>query len=405
MKRIALVGNVNNNLFAITRHLRDAGYDAHLFYRTPMPHFHPMADTYSLDYVNYCHEVNWLNKNFHYADGNLVKKQLSDFDFYIGQSDEAAVAYRFGFNMDVYYPYGSDVYKYAHLPEKFNGVRMAYTLLRGNRAEYDLMKIGTSARFLKGAIADARYILAEYRNEEYENKLNTLHYNGKYEHVPMPFVYTKEYDDITSGKEADVHWKSEMDKMRHNYDFIILYHGRQEWKTEHNDFTGKNTHHLIIGFSQYLQKNPAVNICLCMIEYGSDVQYSKQLIADLGIANKVKWFPKMYRKDIMYLIHNVDVCCGEFKFSDLTFGTIVEAMIMGKPVIHHRKDEMFTGQYKDLYPMLHAREPEEIANVIDYAVANKEPIAEIGVTAKAWIEKNFIRQPLQHLINIIEQKR
>jgi glycosyltransferase involved in cell wall biosynthesis len=113
----------------------------------------------------------------------------------------------------------------------------------------------------------------------------------------------------------------------------------------------------------------------------------------------------MYRKDIMYLIHNVDVCCGEFKFSDLTFGTIVEAMLMGKPVIHHRKDEMFTEQYKDLYPMLHAKQPEEIAVAISKAISDKAALIEMGNNAKKWIMANFIERPMQHLINIIEQKQ
>lgn len=404
MKKIALVGNVNNNLFAITRHLRDAGYDAHLFYRTPVPHFHPMADTYSLDYSCYCHEVNWLDRNFHYADQDTVLRELSGYDFYIGQGDEAAVAYRFGFVMDVYYPYGSDVYKYAHLPPTFSLRKKITTLLRGRFTDYQLMKIGTSARFMNGAIANATNILAEYRNAAYDAKLTALNYKGTYAHIPMPFIYSKEYEKIGAAETTDVHWKSAIMQMRSEHDFIVLYHGRQEWKTEHNEFTGKNTHHLIIGFAQFLKQLPGSSACLCMVEYGTDVKHSKQLIDELGITKQVKWFPKMYRKDIMYLIHNVDVCCGEFKFSDLTFGTIVEAMMMGKPVIHHRVDEMFTSQYNKLYPMLHAREPEEIADALTNAAANRQSMIEMGAEAKKWIEEHFVKKPLQHLINLIENK-
>ena len=44
-KKIALIGNVNNNLFALMRHLRDLGYDAHLFHRPENDHFQPKADT------------------------------------------------------------------------------------------------------------------------------------------------------------------------------------------------------------------------------------------------------------------------------------------------------------------------------------------------------------------------
>lgn len=404
MKRIALVGNMNNNFFAITRYLRDAGYDAHLFYRLAMEHFQPSADTFKEDYINYCHQVHWLDDGFHNVDAKEIKEALKGFDIYIGQGEEAAAAYLAGFNIDVYYPYGSDVYKYSYLPQEFKLLSKMKSLVVANdtRPTYKQMQRGTMAKYLRGAIVNAGHILAETTNEKFEEKLKGLQYKGIYENVPMPFIYVPEYDEL---RDADIAFpaKNIIDSIRATHDFILLYHGRQEWKTYHNDFTGKNTHYLVQGFADHVKNNAASKSCLVMLEYGSDVMHTKELVKELGIEQNVFWLPKMYRKEIMYVIKQVDVCSGEFGYSYLTFGTIVEAMLMKKPVITYRDDSLYTAQYPKLYPCFNAREPHEIAAAITEAAQNPDETKAMGMAASEWIRKNFIAHPLQHLVNIIEQ--
>lgn len=404
-KRIALIGNMNNNFFAITRYLRDLGYDAHLFYRLAMEHFQPKADTYSLDYTDYCHEVQWLSNGFHNVDESEVIQDLKGFDFYIGQSDEAAVANSCGFNMDVYYPYGTDVSKYAQLPPEYSSLSKLYSLFRSdkkNRATYSQMKKGTLAKYQRRVIVEAKYLLAEYTNEELTEHLYKLKFKGRFEKVPMPFIYLDEYDALNIGLIPDVHWKTEFESIRRENDFVVLYHGRQEWNTFYNKFTWKNTHHLIMGFADFVKQRPGIKTCLVMLEYGNDLQASKELISELGIDSYVKWLPKMYRKDIMYLLQNVDVCTGEFYMSYLTFGTIIEAMLMKRPVIHFRDDALYTDVYPELYPMLNAREPQEICKALNFAFDNPAKLKMMGEQAYSWVKKHFIEHPVKFLQNLIE---
>ena len=104
-KRIALVGNMNNNFFAIARYLKDEGHNVHLFYRLGMDHFQPKADTFDLNYTSYCHEINWLKgSTFYTIDEEAVKNDLQGFDIIIGQGDEAAIAAYCGFKTHIYYP-------------------------------------------------------------------------------------------------------------------------------------------------------------------------------------------------------------------------------------------------------------------------------------------------------------
>lgn len=403
MKRIALVGNMNNNFFAITRYLRDRGYVAHLFYRLAMPHFQPMADSYGNDYESFCHQIDWLENGFHNTDMEEVRKALKGFDFYVGQGEEAAIAYKTGFNIDVYYPYGSDVYKYAQLPQEYTLKSKIKSLVVGDadRPSYTQMKEGTMAKQLRAAIVNARYIFADATNDEFEAQLNSLQYKGIYKKVPMPFIYYPEYEHIDTDR-LPRNLVDRMKEIKSKHNFVLLYHGRQEWATYHNQFTGKNTHHLIQGFASYVKQNPNALACLVMLEYGTDVEQSKKLIKELEIEQYVYWLPKMYRKELMYVVQQADVCCGEFAHSFLTFGTVVEAMLMKKPVITHRVDSYYRSTYPVLYPCYNARESKEIEQVIGKTIVNVEERLRMGNEAYAWVKKNFIENPLQELLNIIE---
>jgi len=407
-KKIALIGNMNNNFFAITRHLRDLGYDAHLFFRPVLgsEHFHPKSDTFKLEYKEFCHEVNWLDRGFERMQDDVIKNQIKGFDFYIGQGDEAAAAYKCGFNMDVYYPYGSDIYKYAYQPQKYSlKTKIIYPLRRGKyNVSREQLKQGPIAKYLRGVIVNADNILAEYTNEDYDKKIKGLNFKGTYNYVPMPFIYLNEYESIKDWTNADVHWKSIVNKIRQENDFLILYHGRQEWKTYHNEFTQKNTHYLIIGFANFIKKNPSVRAGLIMLEYGTDVAHSKKLIEQLGITKWVHWMPKMYRKDLMFLINSVDICCGQFDRSYLTFGAIVESMQMKKPIIHYRTDSLYADKYPCLYPMFNAHNAEQIENAIAKATSDPELLKKMGEDACQWIKTFFVQKPIEFLQSLIENK-
>ncbi len=308
--------------------------------------------------------------------------------------------------MDVYYPYGSDVYKYSYLPQGYSlKAKITYPLRRGKfKITREQLKKGPISKYIRGAIVNANNILAEYTNEDFENKLNGLNYKGQYKHVPMPFIYLKEYESVQDWGNADVHWRSIVNKIRQKNDFILLYHGRQEWKTYYNEFTLKNMHYVMIGFANYIKKNPSAKASLVMIEYGNDVENSKLLIEELGITKHVHWMPKMYRKDLMFLIKNADVCCGEFGRSYLTFGTIIEAMQMKKPVIHYRDDSLYTDKYPSLYPLFNASDPEQIENAIITAISNPDLVKRMGEEAQAWVKKYFVQKPVAFLQSLIEEK-
>ena len=105
-----------------------------------------------------------------------------------------------------------------------------------------------------------------------------------------------------------------------------------------------------------------------MCEYGPDVTATKSLAKSLRVDDMIAWIPLSPRREIMVAISLADAVIGELARSWLTYGTIVEAMVQGKPVIHNRDDSFFSP--RPLYPMYHATSAEEvreaILRVVDY---------------------------------------
>lgn len=397
-QRIALIGNMNNNLFALARHLRDRGYAVRQFFADRSPHFHPSTDSFDARDRELIQPVNWLDRGFYYAPWDQVRQSLQGFDHYLGQGDEAAVACRAGLSFRIYFPYGSDVYKYAYLPGEFHWTqRWAARLFPGKRRlPHALMKAGTSAYYLRKAIVEADFLMADYTNEDFESRLEGLSPRGERLPLPLPFLYPPAYERADRMDQLPASLRSRIRSIRDGADWLVLYHGRQEWKTYHNEFTSKNTHHLIKGFADFLLRHPQGKPRLVMLEYGSDVDASKALIAELGIGHAVQWMEKMERRALICLIDQVDLGSGEFGRSYLSFGTIMESMIRGKAVIHHREDGLYR-HYHRLYPMIHARSPEQISQGLSWAYTHREAVRDMGEEAREWVEQEFIQRPLDQI--------
>lgn len=399
------MGNMNNNFLAMMKWLRQYGYDAHLYYRVP-GWFYPKEDTLNLEYLSFCHEVDWLEEGFKpdRFDISEIQKLFAGFEKIIAQGDEAAVLNYCGISIDIYFPYGTDLSKYAVQPHSFNLWQKLRILTRKNSG-YGFKDVfsGTPAKFLFQAIQNARYVFMDRTNDEFEDVLKQFRLKGRFEYVPMPFLYYPEYEkEFYCNGKASVHWQGDMDRLREENDFLVLYHGRQYWRKIITDFSRKENDQLIRGFASFIKHEGATSkVKLIMLEFGSDVTASKALVKELGIEEHVFWFPAMSRKDIMYLVSKIDLGSGEFGRSYLTFGTIIECMIMGKPVIHYRQDELYTGQYPELYPLINAKYADDIAEKLSYYYHHRAELHEMGHQAQQWVKKYFIDRPLKRIMEVL----
>jgi len=399
--KIAVVGNMNNNMFALTRHLRDRGIDAQLLF-APFPGhevFYPKADTFDLAELAFCHEVQWLNDGFYSADPRAIRRDMAEYDAVLAIGSEAAALSLAGVPIDIYFAYGDDVVTYAHFPKRFSWREIAEQqtklLFKGRHLSYRRMRGGTEYGNLRRAICTAGHLMCDWTNAWWDERMLSLPLTGTVHRTPWPLLYPAPYrlSDCT-----DVHWRSAMDRLRSENELVVLYHGRHEW-TRASPRYSKNTHNLIHGFAKFRREYPHVKACLATIAYGHDVAASRALVTQLGLGDQVIWFPRMYRKDLMYLVKRADLCCGEFSQSWLTGGTILEALSLGKPLIHHRDDSLYSEL--PLYPVLNAREPSEITAAIASYVEDPDRWRGRGKAGTAWFDEYVVRRPLDLICELL----
>ncbi len=391
MKKVACLGNMNNNLFQIGRYLLDEGYDVTFFLFDEFEHFKPQADVYdgvsSFNIIN----LNWNIESFERTSTDEIKQPIVNFDTLIGTDVAPAFLAKAGISLDVFVPHGSDLYDYPFVRFK-NSPPQAWELKNYFFSLYQFT-----------GIQCATVIAMDPSEVVYEEPLNFIKGNNDFKRIDaMPFLYLPQYSWLDTYTSEIV---QTFQQLRKQYDFICFQHGSQDWSNRGPYKINKGNDLLIKGFAQYLAvASNKKDSLLVLVEYGNDVQKSKELIKQLGIEKQVYWLPKLNRKDIMKIISEIDIGIGELGYRRwYSYGCIFEYMALGKPIVHHRDDEYYRSLGADLYHMFNAKSEADICEIFSAYRRNPTPFKELGNKSKYWLEARTKKAVLS-TIQIIENK-
>jgi len=370
--KIACLGNMNNNFFALARHLRDRGFDADLLRFDDEPeHFSPANDTFDREYERYTVRLGWGRLRDVLISARAVRESLSRYDVLIGCGLAPAFAERIGRRLEGFIPYGADLYQ---LP--------TYTLRR---------HLKNAATYLqRRGIRRAGWIVLD--NPEYDDFLLRLGVAGEHLRLTVPMIYTPLYNPTTIadvGRASAYHER--FLRVREACDLLVFHHARHVWRTVSNPYARKGNDCLIRGFAAVARDHAALKTRLVLFEYGPDVVASKELIQDLGIRDHVVWMPKMARKDIMVGISMADVGVGELTISWVTGGVTFEFLAMAKPLIQYRaaRDER-----QGLYPVLNASSAEDVARQLERVIRDPDGARALGAEGMRWHQAEAVERPL-----------
>ena len=390
--KIACIFNMNSNMFTIVRFLRDKGFDAHLLLVNEDDHFLPVADTFTDEYKAYTHQLDWWPKEslpdgkFTNVTKSRIKKDLEDYTILIGCGFAPAFVTYGGRTLDIYIPYGSDLYEVPFQkvwPAKKDTINNLYPKLQHT------------------GIENARYVVFDYTKEQ-EPVFKKFNLKGKRQFVFPPVFYTRDY---SKERIAGFYHVSSIypvvKKLRDENDLLIFQHSRQSWKNPGDEFSNKRNDILIRAYSSFVKANPGIRSKLILLQYGPDVEESKTLIADLGITSQVFWLPKSYRKELFVAISLCDLGVAELGMSFLMYGTVGEFMAMELPFIHNCDVNDYTGKYPTLYPVNHAYSEETLLAHFQAYVQDKEAYLDRARVSRAWFMKYIIDTPLDQLIGMI----
>ncbi|MBL7917985.1 MAG: hypothetical protein JNM96_06285 [Bacteroidia bacterium] len=364
---------MNNMLFQIGRYFIEEKHEVTFFLFDEPDHFLPEADTFENISKYKIIKLGWNFETFLQVPAKYIKTLLKDFEFLIGTDLAPAYLFKAGLKLDIYFPHGSDLYEYPFF--KYRNTPPQLWEIPANiisRAQYY-------------GIREANVISLDPSDEVYEKPCAKIRTKNKRRISTPPFLYFKQYTEdypkLSSLNES-------LHNLRKQYEFIVFQQISQDWSMRGPYKIDKGNNHLINGFAHYLKRDTlyAKDSVLILMEYGGDVDKSKQLIKKLGIEKNVIWFKKMNRKDLMAVIHYSDICVGELGYRKwYSYSSIIEFMAMKKPLIHHRGDDFYKAKGMDLYPMVDAKSAEEVAKTFFDYRANPNKYVMMGKEANAWI--------------------
>jgi hypothetical protein len=387
--RVGLFCNMNNILFALTRYLRDRDVDATLVLLDDEgAHFHPSADTFDLAYQAYTRRAPFGDPlNIAKVSKEAIRSAVGDFDSLVGCGPVPAFLDKIHRELDVFVPYGSDLFE---LPFHLQGFR--------RRAPLSTLELPYRQR---RGIRNAKVILGD-RSIAYDDATRRLDYRGARAFVSLPMVYTPLYSpEALPQYYGRSQWYAELAKVRERSDVMVFHHARHIWGTDFGFWQAKGNDKLIRGFAAATKKRRDVRFSLVMLEYGPEVERSKSLVRDLGIEGAVTWLPQTQRKEVMVGLSLADIGCGEFANSWVSCGTIYETLAMAKPLLHVRDDALYRDYFPELYPLMNVSRDEDIeSHLVDY-VDRPAHWKAVGEAGRRWHDQYAVREPVEAVLRYL----
>ncbi len=389
--RLALIGNMNNSNFALMRHLRDLGVDAHLLmYSSEAEHFRPQNDTWLWEkWRPYVRQLKISNGGLDaiFSRSSMLAAELEGFDFYIGNGISPVLFKRMGKSLDLFIPYGEGVEFIIEHQTKWNRpLSTGFSLLR----KY-LMEVALRRAVIRVVTANLHpHSLGTYSRL----KLRPINMPilALYEEPhPTPMVFEAPIEKL-------------IERLRSS-NFVILSHVSHIWKNlpvpHFMGGVGKRNNWLVLGFAEYLNKTSNSSALLCLFNYGVDVPETKRLIAELGISRQVVWFPKMSRREIMCLLQYVDI--GGSEFAGMYWGGCGwEFLASGTPMLHQLcGEENYESAEFPLPPFFNVHSPGDICRVL--LANNRASLREVGEQARQWFKRYNGQSLAKRYVDLIKE--
>ena len=408
MRKIAILGNMNNLGFIWLRYLIDAGCDADLFLYSNdgsdgLAHFapdfqnhqgiarsvHPTKIKNSLRSAHFVFEMigllyerkmNLLGFVRDVRQLRIDRARLLSYDLIITMGVGPLFLMRYGRAVDLFYPYAIGV-------DNVGTINVD-----------ELIKNSSLIKRLIGKFVQKRQVAALKKsrvNLTSDKGINVQVYNAHcipHKVAVMPSVYLRH--DL---KKSQPIAKAELN---------LVFHGRHYWVNdecfEPDQWVSrsKNTDFIIKALRIFKDKRPCSNVRLTLVEYGKDVDRTKDLIIELGLSEIVKWVPVLEEKQLQELISGCDAGIGEFYQTENTFWGCAgwEVLGAGKPLIQGGKlTDLSEREYSEKGVLL-ANNPEEIAEHMLRLFDSPGLAAELGVKARGYFETSHSGK---HIIELL----
>jgi glycosyltransferase involved in cell wall biosynthesis len=169
---------------------------------------------------------------------------------------------------------------------------------------------------------------------------------------------------------------------RYGAELIIIAPARQNWKIKGNQ-------KYIRAFARLLDSG--VRAVLIVPAWGQEIERSRQLCRELGIAERVRWIPPMSEPLLARHYRAADIVLDQFQLG--VFGLIsAKAMACGRPVLTSYDHSHHEWCFSEQAPVISCEEDEAIAAAMAELAASPEKRRRIGQAARAWIMQHHSKK-------------
>jgi len=389
--KIALLGTSMNHFhYVLLRYLRDIGIDAYLLLPNFETHFQPSSDTYNDQYFEYIINYSWSFNDINISNIDYYYQLLSKFQFFITNGHGPAILSKIGLKSDIFIPLGGDL---ANIPFE----RKRPNKLKGWIKYFiSLGELYTSVAInQKSGIENAKYIILEYTNENYEKILEKFSTLGKRLMISPPILYLPQYYESHHTKyKSPILAKLRL--LKEDGYCLLIQHCRQSWVCPNNSFSHKGNDDLLYGIKMFVTSFPEQRFKLILLEYGPDIAATKALIKNLNIENYIIWLPIMERKYLMGVLGECELGIAETKHSFFMYGVVSEYLALGIPFISN------CSNLEPPYNHLQASNKIEIYRCISAFFSNREKYTKDSLSNKNWFHK-YTMNSVNTIINLIKQ--
>jgi glycosyltransferase involved in cell wall biosynthesis len=169
---------------------------------------------------------------------------------------------------------------------------------------------------------------------------------------------------------------------RFEADVLIIAPARQNWRIKGNQ-------KYIRAFAHLLKKG--TRAALIIPAWGQEIERSKQLCCELGIAEHVRWIPPMSEPLLAKHYRAADIVLDQFQLG--VFGLIsAKAMACGRPVLTSYDHSHHEWCFSERAPVISCNEEAQIDAALAELAASPERRRQIGSASRQWIMKHHSKK-------------
>lgn len=196
-------------------------------------------------------------------------------------------------------------------------------------------------------------------------------------------------EEIGGSDEAVRQLRADL-RARLNSDFLIFHPPRQHWEPRRHPDWEKGNDVLIRGFARFVHEvNPRAGAV--MVEWGQTIPQSKDLLASLGVADRVLWVPPQPNVAMIRYTRACDLLADQF-FLGAFGSTMPKALLHGCPAMLYLDEERHQWCFPEMPPVINARTPAEVLKGLSRVYQEPGYARDLVARGRRWYERYHSNQ-------------